>query len=300
MIKEHLKALFDHSKKELNGLLVFCILLVLVIFLPDFHRWLQPEEVYNFDDFKKEIAAFRAQTNEDTRLASIPKKEVRPAPAYFAFDPNGLGIDEWKRLGLSESQIKVVKNYESKGGRFYQKEDVKKIYSISAAEYKKLEPFIEIPQLKRSPIVSSDRFNKKSTKETRQVIVVEVNSADSVLLETVKGIGPAFASRIIKYRNRLGGFYDKLQLREVYGIDSVKYEELKDQVQVDVSLIRKININTAEFGDLKGHPYLRYSQINAMIQYRKQHGNYNSINDVKKISIINEEIFRKIAPYLIL
>ncbi|HEY1054511.1 MAG TPA: helix-hairpin-helix domain-containing protein [Emticicia sp.] len=297
-MKEHVKALFVHSKKELNGLLVFCILLVLIILLPDFCRWLQPEEVYNFDPFKKEIAAFRAQMNGDQRFTRVRKKEVGRAPDYFAFDPNNLDVDEWKRLGLSESQIRVIKNYESKGGRFYHKEDVRKIYSISAAEYQKLEPFIKIPHVKRSAIDSSHRFNRNFIRNPRQVIVVEVNSADSALLETLKGIGPAFASRIIKYRNRLGGFYNKLQLREVYGIDSVKYEELKDQVQVDASLIRKININTADFDALKRHPYLRYSQINAIIQYRKQHGNYNSINDVKKINIINEENFRKIEPYL--
>ena len=199
---------------------------------------------------------------------------------------------------MSERQIKVIKNYELKGGRFYRREDLKKIYSISAADYKKLEPFIKIPQSERS-VADTSRGRKIEFKRfIAEVKVVEVNTADSALLETLRGIGPVFASRIVKYRNRLGGFYNKEQLREVYGIDSVKYQELKDQVEIDESLIKKININTATFDELKTHPYLRYNQINAIIQYRKQHGNYNNINDVKDINIITEENFRKIEPYL--
>lgn len=116
-------------------------------------------------------------------------------------------------------------------------------------------------------------------------------------METVRGIGPAFASRIIKYRNRLGGFHSKDQLREVYGLDSIKYEQIKDQLRVS-GTIRKININTSTFNELKTHPYLNYKQINAIIQYRKQHGNYTDIDDLHQVSILNPEFLRKIAPYL--
>ena len=128
--------------------------------------------------------------------------------------------------------------------------------------------------------------------------MVELNSADSAALETVNGIGPAFASRIIKYRSRLGGFNSKEQLREVYGIDSAKYQALQSQVNVDAGSIQKININTAQFGDLKKNPYLSFKQMNALIQYRKQHGNYSSVADLRKVLILNDEVLARLAPYL--
>ena len=37
--------------------------------------------------------------------------------------------------------------------------------------------------------------------------------------------------------------------------------------------------------------------MNAIIQYRTQHGSYKSIDDLRKIAILNEEIIRKIEPY---
>ncbi len=63
-------------------------------------------------------------------------------------------------------------------------------------------------------------------------------------------------------------------------------------------MIRKININTANFDILKNHPYLKYKQINAIIQYRKQHGNYTSVADLKKILILSPQTIEQIAPYL--
>lgn len=107
-----------------------------------------------------------------------------------------------------------------------------------------------------------------------------------------------FANRIIKYRERIGGFYKKEQLMEVFGLDSVKYEEIKDQIVIDLTKLKRINVNTAEFADFKNHPYIRYKQVNALIQYRKQHGNYSNIADLNKVAILNQETINRLAAYL--
>ncbi|MNE64115.1 Helix-hairpin-helix motif protein [compost metagenome] len=114
----------------------------------------------------------------------------------------------------------------------------------------------------------------------------------------LKGIGPVFARRIIKYRDRLGGFYRKEQLKEVYGIDSLVYLSIERNISVDISKIKLTNINTASFNDLKRYPYLSNKQINTLLNYRKQHGLFSSVNDVKKDDIIDEDVLRRIIPYL--
>ena len=85
---------------------------------------------------------------------------------------------------------------------------------------------------------------------------------------------------------------------EVFGLDAVKFEEIKDQVKVDSSVVKKLNINTAKFEELKDNPYLRYKQINAIIQYREQHGNYGNFADLKKVAILTPEILEQLAPYI--
>ncbi|RVT96503.1 helix-hairpin-helix domain-containing protein [Mucilaginibacter limnophilus] len=135
-------------------------------------------------------------------------------------------------------------------------------------------------------------------KKIRLTTPVEINSADSATLTTVYGIGPSFARRIIKYRELLGGFYSKEQLKEVYGLDENKYLEIKDQLKIDASAVKKININKASAYELNRLPYLDYKQANAIEQYRLQHGNYTSAAALQEIMILDKQTIDKIKPYL--
>ena len=95
----------------------------------------------------------------------------------------------------------------------------------------------------------------------------------------------------------MGGFHNKEQLREIYGLDSARYDQIKDQISV-LGTIQKIKINRSTFDELKKYPYLNYNQINAIIQYRNQHGNYKNIYELSKIGILTPENLHKMAPYL--
>lgn len=277
--------------------MIFSLLLLAIVFLPGIYRRLYPPEKVSFTQFKNEIAAFKASNTSATAYSYKELGDASRLPAkniqYFPFDPNLLGSEGWKKLGLTEKQIQVIINYRSKGGRFYRKEDLRKIYSLSSDDYTRLEPYISIAPEQPRPGRSSAAANPDKQKE-----IVELNSADSAALVSLPGIGPAFASRILKYRNRLGGFYRVEQLLEVYGLDSAKYALLKDRVRIDAALLTKIRVNSASFSDLKRLPYLNYKQVNAIIQYRNQHGAYQSLADLQNIPILDEQILRKIAPYL--
>ncbi|WP_231462530.1 MULTISPECIES: ComEA family DNA-binding protein [unclassified Pedobacter] len=214
----------------------------------------------------------------------------------FKFDPNKIDAEDWQTLGLSAKQAQSIVNYRNKGGKFFKAEDLQRMYTISPEMYKKLLPYVEIEKIdfpKKDFQYEKKEFVKKA------LVVVDINRADSAALDQIKGIGPAFALRILKYRERLGGFYKKEQLMEVYGLDSAKYAEVKDQISVNANAIRTININAADFNALKSAPYLSYKQINAIIQYRKQHGNYSNIDDLRKIQILTPQVIDKIAPYLV-
>jgi len=129
-------------------------------------------------------------------------------------------------------------------------------------------------------------------------VIIELNTADSAKLMELKGIGPSFARRIIAYRDRLGGFVRKDQLKEVFELDSEKYAGMQAQVSIDSSLIKKIHINTVTFEQLSRFPYLSYKQMNAIIQFRQQHGEYESPADLKNIAIMDDATLEKIKPYI--
>lgn len=267
-------------------MVILLILIAMVLAAPYVYQQLHKDKVVSFKDFDKDVALLSQATGNGGPANTISDDKAAH-PVLFNFNPNNLPDAQWKLLGLSERQIGIIKHYESKGGHFSKKEDVQKIYGISADDYKRLEAYIAIPGAELTE-------HKLAPGE-----VVEMNTADSAKLTRIHGIGPAFAKRIIEYRQRLGGFLNKEQLKEVYGIDTAKYAEIKNEVSINPARITKIKINEVDFEGLRKFPYLTNKQTNAVIQYRKQHGDYRSVNDMRNIAILDEGILRKIEPYLI-
>jgi competence protein ComEA len=90
----------------------------------------------------------------------------------------------------------------------------------------------------------------------------------------------------------------KLQKPMVYPI--LLFKKLKKHLIVNPEKVKKINLNTSSKENLRSHPYINWNIANAIVEYKNQHGNYKNIDEIKKIALINEEIFKKISPYLIL
>ena len=130
--------------------------------------------------------------------------------------------------------------------------------------------------------------------------MVDLNTADSVTLLTLYGIGPSFAKRIVKYRNLLGGFYTKAQLLEVYGFDQDRLDKIDANCEVSSGGIKKINVNTVKTEELKKHPYFDYYTAKAIVDQRIILKKYTSLEQIKAIPLIHDELFTKIKNYLTL
>ncbi len=302
---------FGFSRRELNGVCVLAVVLLLLwatlhvfSFRSDATEGDLSAQIAEIDSFLATTKEPQSSSNYHADSAADKWNGHATEVTYFAFDPNGLSVVDWKRLGLSESQVRMIKNYEAKGGRFRKKEDLAKIYAISDADYARLEPYINIKQVESRPVavnrVDSGQQTVSPGRQTRasQALYIDLNGADSLELQYLPGIGPVFASRIVRFRDLLGGFHHTSQLMDVYGFDSVRFEGLKAHIYVDTSKIDKIAINTAEYQHFSAHPFIDHKLANAIVQYRKQHGPYKTINDLLHIAIMEEHIFLKIAPYL--
>jgi competence protein ComEA len=285
-MKARIKNYLSVTKKEWNGMVILVILIAGVLAAPYIYQVCHKDSTINYKDFDKAVAQLSKAGYMKNSADSISRSNLKVSPiAMFAFNPNNLTVKQWQQLGLSAHQANIINHYEAKGGRFYSKEDVKKIYGLTADDYKRLEPYINIP--------GATGISAKANK------TIEINGADSAGLTQLRGIGPSFAVQIIRYRNRLGGFINKEQLMEVYGIDSSVYAQIMGQLWVNPKKISKLHINTISFNQLRIFPYLGYKQVNAIIQYRTQHGNYSSINDMRNIAILDEKILLKIEPYIV-
>ena len=142
----------------------------------------------------------------------------------------------------------------------------------------------------------STRTSRRSTKTGE---MVELNSADTTRLKQLRGIGSGYAKMIVSYREKLGGFYKAEQLLEVYKFPDETYQKIKNQLQVDTTLIRKIKVNTATVKELKAHPYISYYQALSIVENRELQVEmrYNCLYDMVVDEDLKEEDILKVAPY---
>ncbi len=128
--------------------------------------------------------------------------------------------------------------------------------------------------------------------------LIELNSADSSLLESLPGIGPVLSVRAIKYRELLGGFCSVNQLREVYGLSEDTFILIEKRLRVDTLKIRKIDVNTADFGRLIRHPYFERYEVVSILKYRELKGRLTGPDDLTGNKLLTAEKAAKLRPYL--
>ncbi|MBP6978471.1 MAG: helix-hairpin-helix domain-containing protein [Bacteroidales bacterium] len=128
--------------------------------------------------------------------------------------------------------------------------------------------------------------------------VVELNSADSLALVRLPGIGPVLARRIMKYRESLGGFHDLAQLKEIYGMDTIALKAIIPYLKVDEAAVLKMELNEATFKELLHHPYLEYEEVKLIVNYRDRHHPLDSLEQLYQINGLEPGLIRRIQPYL--
>ncbi len=215
------------------------------------------------------------------------KKEIKKT-VEGTFDPNEAEMETLTEFGFNRFQAENIIKYRENGGVYYQPSDLLRIYGIDTIFYN---------GIARNVSIGAQPENNISNVKPA-IIYVELNSADSVELIKLNGVGPVFASRIIKYRNLLGGFYSKEQLLEVYNFSEETYSMIENNITVDTTMLKKIRINFAEFGDLLRHPYFKKDQVKAVIDYREKNGSFTSVNELSEKKLLDKKSFRNIKPYL--
>ena len=146
--------------------------------------------------------------------------------------------------------------------------------------------------------LTSSQSSYPQTEKFTAGTIVELNSADTTTLKKIPGIGSAFANRIVRFRELLGGFYTVQQLAEVYGIDEERYTALVPWFTVDESFIRKLSINLLPQDSISRHPYINYRQARAIVQLRIQKKQLSGWENLALLEEFTEQDKSRIIPYL--
>lgn len=301
---------FIFTRRDQVSILVLVLAIILSFYIPDLFRsrqsaiplstldslWINTARdstgIQANMDLQDQAFNFQRQYSDRKTL----KSEVA-ADELFYFDPNTLSQEGWKKLGLRTRTIATIMNYLAKGGRFKQAEDVSRIYGFPDDDFERLKHYIRIEH-QVSSYPGKPSASTSSGKKPIHIKPVDINLADTSAFIALPGIGSKLAGRIVQFREKLGGFYSVDQLAEIYGLRDSTFQKIRPYLVLEDPVVKRININIATVDELKAHPYIRYNLAAPIVAYRNEHGSFKSVEEVKNVMAVTDDIYKKLVPYL--
>ncbi len=309
---ETIRGYLTFTRKERFGVLFLLAVILLLFVLPYFFRPRPGEpDPETYEKIKVELQKFETihtdsiqNTDDQNRQAgrkqvfiSPQNRMLKPRWQPFFFDPNTLKLVGWQQLGLSDHITQTIVHFIDKGGRFHKPEDLKKIYGLHNDDYERLLPYVRISELPKTAGSVSGYYSTNAgailPRVYKKLEYTEINKADSVQWSRLPGIGFTLASRIVHFREKLGGFYKVDQVGETFGLPDSTFQKIKAVLFVDTIALVLININKASRDSLQSHPYIRWRLANAITEYRKQHGRFRSVDEFMELAVMDSANFLK-------
>lgn len=229
----------------------------------------RPEESHKTEGRKTEY--YRKDSKHSPAAEALRRNHTERKYESFPFDPNTASVDDLMRLGFSQKQAQSIDNYRKKGGRFRRKSDFARSYVVEDSVFQRLEKYINIPK-------------------------IDINSADSVTLITLPGIGKFFAGKIVSYRRELGGYSYPEQLMDIWHFDREKYDNLKDLIKLDTLGIDAYPLWSLPEAELARHPYIRKRAARGIVLYRENSPKSDwTVANLQKAGILDPEKADKLS-----
>ncbi len=295
--------IFLLTAEQWLGLLILAVLIAAGMVAT---KYLQPETkpiVLVEDSIKTNFEDYQAK--QDSIHKSTWKKTYKRDTIEIRmqmFDPNTVDSVTLLHLGFKPWQAKNMLKYRAKGGRYRQKEDMKKLYGMTDSMYIALEPYICIQQ--DSIAVDSaqvDTIHLDSLPKWRSIkkdTILNLRTADTTELKLIRGIGSYRAKMIVRYREQLGGYARVEQILEARGMDKVVADSILPHFYIDSVVLNKMPVNKIRPEVLHRHPYLSFEQAKAIYEYRRRHIRIKSAEELKKIKGLSPSDIEKISIYL--
>jgi len=299
-----LRDLFIFSRTERNGVLVLLMILLLLICVDISLPYLIPVQEYDVAAWKKEAEEYYARTKTvESHEIIIPDT---------AFSPNAARLPDLVKIGVPGNLAANWIKYLQKGGVFKKKEEVLKLFGMTQELYNRIEKYLALNEANLVSHIKVERpikiyrpaaapFTQDSRKKPPPFVkksyeILEINTADSAQLESLPGIGPVLASRIVKYRRLLGGFYNVSQLREIYGMSEELWTKSTPWLHADPAAIKKLEINFLNVTELGRHPYIGFRQAKKIVKQRDKNGKFKDSEEIA--AIFSRDSLEHLAPYL--
>ena len=302
------KDYFYFSRGEKRGILIL-IAAICIVFLAGYliSAWqlrecISPDDMAIQADAEQEYEEFIASLKEkeqhrERQYTTYKKQEENPPVILASFNPNTADSITFRRLGLPAWKAKNILHYRAKGGKFRKPEDFKKVYGITEEQYSVLLPYIHIPPEDTVHHIPQLYIAQNAPVENIKYAIgtiLDLNRADTTELKKIPGIGSGIARLIVGYRQRLGGFYQIEQLKDI----NLNIQQLRAWFSIDPANVHRINLNRISVDRLRSHPYINFYQAKAIVEYRKKKGSLTSLKPFSLYEEFTETDLERIGHYV--
>lgn len=302
---------FHFNKRQERGVFILAGILIVTAIVNHYApQWaLKPEPYLNENDiFLEDLQLVKIENEKPKAYANKVGKEKAELTIKQSFDPNKISTSEMEKMGFPSFVIQNMNKYREKGGVFKSSRDLKKIYGMEEVDFDQLEKWIKIPEQRETPSSPMKKREQEifQPKEVPESIKSEkiidfsfgINTADSVQLLKISGIGPFYASAIVEYRNKLGGYVSLNQLMELYKMDTTRFLQIQPFLYLDTIEIQKLNINTADFKTILKHPYIDYETTKYIVNKRNKLKKFAALYELKDEKYMPDSLYKKMVIYL--
>lgn len=287
---KNLKSHFQFNKRERSGIF---FLLVLIIIFQVFYFYLKNAAVSG--DSMITLDARQQATTDSLKTVSLKEGAFK----IYPFNPNFISDYKGYTLGMSPSEIDRLHAFRENNSFINSKEQFQQVTQISDSLLVTIAPYFKFPDWVNE---SKPKVNKPKSKvyaQSTSIQIKDINQASAEELKVIRGIGDKLSARIVKFRDRLGGFLVNEQLYDVYGLDvEVADRVLKNYKVLNPPEIKKININTASQPEIASLVYFSYDMADKIIEYRMFNDRIDSFEELSKIEGFPTEKLDRIALYL--
>ena len=281
---------FVFSRSQRNSILslLFVILALLAVY---FFLDTSEEDPVSFSN--PEIDLILKQL-DSLRCAEAEKHK----PKQYPFNPNFITDYKAYTLGLTVEEFDRLQQYREKGEWINSVADFKKVTRVSDSVLNRISPLFTFPDWVTKPGTYRPAF-RKTISELPQEKKADLNAATAEQLQEVKGLGVTLSQRIVRYRERIGGFSNELQLYEVYGLsDSVVQRTLRLFTVKLPKDIKKMNLNTISASDIATIPGVSFELAKKIWEYRILHEKIEHISELEKIEGMTPQKLQLFQLYL--
>jgi competence protein ComEA len=305
-MKRIIKDYFTFSKKERVAITVLLLVIACFIAMPYLYPGKHKPPLVNkvlADYIAKNKKVTEESGGKKSSFYSPGKNEAKESVVTrkesFPFDPNTITQEEWQRLGVAEKTVRTIINYRNKGGKFRTAEDIRKIWGMRSGDADRLVPFVRLEIKEPAKRETGYRQQKEvpvAQPARKEIVSIEINTATEDEWKSLPGIGEVLAKRILKFREYAGGFTTIEQVRKTYGLADSVFQRIVPYLKINMQSVPKLDLNLVSAYDLRRKLNVDEGVAKAIVVYRKQNGPYQSIDGLKKIILMSDTLFQRIAP----